>query len=461
VTAVEVAELCLARIERLDPEIGAFLALSQDWIHRQAEAAQSAIDAGRAGPLTGIPVAVKDNLTTIDLPTTCASRILEGHRPAFDAHVVSLLKRAGAVILGKTNLDEFAMGASTETSAFQVTKNPWDTARSPGGSSGGSAAAVAAGFCPIALGSDTGGSVRQPAAFCGVVGFKPTYGRMSRRGLVAFASSLDQVGTFGKTVEDAAWLAETVSGHDPSDCTSIPAAPIAPEPVSLHGLRLGFPKQLRGEAFDTGVATTVDEALAALQAAGASVVETDLPSVEHGVSTYYVIAPAEASSNLARYDGIRFGRRIEGDGHVGTVAATRGRLFGHEVKLRVILGTYVLSAGYYEAYYQRALQVRGLMAGEFEKAFAEVDLIVSPTAPCTAFRLGEFAEDPLALKAMDLCTVPANLGGFPSLSLPCGLSGGLPVGLLLTGPPMSDGRLLGAALAMESVLGRCDVPAPN
>ncbi|MCW5939974.1 MAG: Asp-tRNA(Asn)/Glu-tRNA(Gln) amidotransferase subunit GatA [Fimbriimonadaceae bacterium] len=459
VSAVEVAEFFLDRIQRLDLQIGAFLAVSREWALQQAELAQKTIDDGSAGPLSGIPVALKDNLTTREIPTTCGSRILEGHRPVYDAHVVERLAQAGAVILGKTNLDEFAMGGSTESSAYGVTRNPWDTDRSPGGSSGGSAAAVAAGFCPVALGSDTGGSVRQPAALCGVVGFKPTYGRVSRRGLVAFASSLDQVGMFGRTVEDAAFLAEAVSGHDPGDSTSIPFEPVSLEPVPLKGVRLGFPKQLRDSAIDPDVARVVDAALASLRKEGASVVEIDLPSIELGVSTYYVIAPAEASSNLARYDGIRFGPRVDGDGHVGTVASTRGKLFGHEVKMRMILGTYVLSAGYYDAYYHRALQVRGMMAAEFEKVFQEVDWVVSPTSPRTAFRLGEFADDPLALKAMDLCTVPANLGGFPSLSLPCGASDGLPVGLLLTGPAMSDGRLLGTAHSIESALG--PFPAPD
>jgi aspartyl-tRNA(Asn)/glutamyl-tRNA(Gln) amidotransferase subunit A len=459
VSAIEVAEHFLDRIERLDPRIGAFLAVSREWVIEQAQQAQRALDDGSAGPLTGIPVALKDNLTTRELPTTCGSRILEGHQPVYDAHVVEQLARAGSVVLGKTNLDEFAMGGSTESSAYGVTRNPWDTDRSPGGSSGGSAAAVAAGFSPVALGSDTGGSVRQPAALCGVVGFKPTYGRVSRRGLVAYASSLDQVGTLGRTVEDAACLAAAVSGHDPRDSTSIPCEPISPETVSLRGLRLGFPRQLRYSAVAPEVARVIEAALENLEREGVSVVEIDLPSIELGVSTYYIIAPAEASSNLARYDGIRFGPRIEGEGHVGTVAATRGKLFGHEVKMRVILGTYVLSAGYYDAYYHRALQIRGMMAAEFEKAFQEVDWVVSPTSPRTAFRLGEFADDPLPLKAMDLCTIPANLGGFPSLSLPCGVSDGLPVGLLLTGPAMSDGRLLGTAQAIESALGQ--FPAPS
>jgi aspartyl-tRNA(Asn)/glutamyl-tRNA(Gln) amidotransferase subunit A len=454
-SAIEVAQAHLDRIADRDAEIGAFLSVDPERTLAQAEAAQSLLDRGEGGPLTGLPVALKDNLSTVDYPTTCASRILEGYRPPFDATAVARLRDAGAVFLGKTNLDEFAMGTSTENSAYRPTKNPIDPSLSPGGSSGGSAAAVCDLMAPLALGSDTGGSIRQPASLCGVVGFKPTYGRVSRYGLVAFASSLDQIGPFARNVEDAALLAQAISGHDPSDSTSLPDSRIDISDMhtgTLRGLRLAAPRELLGEACQPGVHEAVEATLDRLRREGAEVREISLPSVTYGVTTYYIIAPAEASSNLARFDGVRYGPRLEGEGHIGAVAATRGQLFGHEVKARIMIGTYALSAGYYDAYYVRAQRVRARMTAEFEAALSEFDAIVSPTSPVVAFPLGEMSRDPLALKMLDLCTIPANMGGFPAISLPCGLSEGLPVGLQLVGPICGDERLLQIAYSVERAL---------
>lgn len=455
VSAREVARAHLDRVAQRDGEIGAFLSIDEDCTLRQADKAQARLDRGEAGPLTGIPIALKDNLSTTDFPTTCASRILEGYRAPFDATVVEKLRRAGAVLLGKTNLDEFAMGTSTENSAFGPTRNPHDPSRSPGGSSGGSAATVAAGMAPLALGSDTGGSIRQPASLCGVVGFKPTYGRVSRYGLVAFASSLDQIGPLARTVSDAAALASVISGHDRADSTSLPESEIALDSLeegALRGVRLAAPKELFGEACQPGVLQSVAAALDRLRAEGAEIAEISLPSLAYGVTTYYIIAPAEASSNLARFDGIRFGPRLEGEDHVGAVAATRGRLFGHEVKARIMIGTYALSAGYYDAYYLQAQRVRAWMTAEIEKALSGCDAIVSPTSPVVAFELGKLSGDPLALKMLDLCTIPANLGGFPAISLPCGLAEGLPVGLQILGRIGADEKVLQIARAIERAL---------
>lgn len=454
-SAIEVAEAHLARIDQMDGEVGAYLEVCREAALESARLAQARLDEHTDGPLTGIPIAVKDNLSTLGIETTCASRILEGYVPPFDATVVSKLKEAGMVLLGKTNLDEFAMGTSCENSALKVTRNPWDPDRSPGGSSGGSAAAVAAELAPMALGSDTGGSIRMPAALCGIVGFKPTYGRVSRYGLVAFGSSLDQVGPLARTVEDAASLAAAVSGHDPSDSTSLRDSAIRTDGLkngSLKGVKVGLPKQLMSDAVQPGVRDAFDMALEALVREGALVDEVDLPSIEYGVTTYYVIAPAEASSNLARFDGIRFGAQRTGEGHIGNVSATRGQLFGHEVKLRIMVGTYALSAGYYDDYYVRAQQVRSMMSDEFNRAFSDYDCLLSPTSPVVAFRLGELRDDQMALKMLDLCTIPANLGGFPSISLPCGFSQDLPVGMCLTGPVNSDERLLQIAYACEQGL---------
>lgn len=461
--AREVLAHYLDRIERLDPEIGAFLAVDRDRAMAAAEAAQSLIDRGEGGPLAGVPVAVKDNISTAGLRTTCASRILENYVPPFDATVVERLRAGGCVVLGKTNLDEFAMGTSTENSAFQKTRNPWDMACSPGGSSGGSAAAVAGGLAPLALGSDTGGSIRQPAALCGVVGFKPTYGRASRYGLVAFGSSLDQIGPFARSVRDAALLAEAITGHDPRDSTSLDAPPVradALEGRSLRGARIALPRELFGEAIQPGVRRVVDDAIARLAQEGAVLEEVSTPAVAVGVTTYYIIAPAEASSNLARFDGVRYGPRREGGGHVDVVAKTRGELFGHEVKARIMIGTYALSAGYYDAYYVRAQQVRAEMAREFDAVFANFDAVMSPTSPTVAFGLGELSGDPLALKMLDLCTIPANMGGYPAISINGGFAEGLPVGIQLMGPAMGDEALLALALAVERALPEAQSASP-
>lgn len=461
VSAREVAQAHLDAIDRKNAQLGAYLTIDPERTLAEADAAQRLLDAGLGGPLTGVPVAIKDNISTANLRTTCASRVLEHYVPPFDATVCRRLSRAGLVGLGKVNLDEFAMGTSCENSAFQTTRNPWDRERSPGGSSGGSAAAVAGGLATVSLGSDTGGSIRMPAALCGLVGFKPTYGRVSRFGLVAFGSSLDQIGPLGRNVEDTALLASVISGHDPRDSTSLPESSIAVDAlqmVSLKGKRLAVPKELMSEAAEPGVLASVRAACDRLAAEGASIEEVSTPSVRYGVTTYYLIAPSEASSNLARFDGIRYGSQVEGSGHVGTVAATRGKLFGHEVKARIMIGTYALSAGYYDAYYVRAQQVRALMSREFEVLFERFDAIVSPTSPVVAFRLGELSHDPLALKLLDTCTIPANMGGFPAISIPCGLSDGLPVGLQFMGPVMGDEALVQLAWAAERVLGTLDLP---
>ncbi len=456
VSAVEVAKAFLDRISDLDAEYGCFLKTDPEWTLNQACVAQKLIDQGNAGPLTGVPIALKDNLSTKDVETTCASKILKGYVPPYDATVVEKLKTAGMPILGKTNLDEFAMGTSTEHSAYQLTKNPWDKERSPGGSSGGSAASVAAELAPLSLGSDTGGSIRQPAALCGVVGFKPTYGRCSRYGLIAFGSSLDQIGPFARTVADAALLAEIITGHDPLDGTSLPDSRIKTNDLksgSLKGLKVALPKELFTEANEPGVRTRVETAIEALKREGVEFRIVSMPSIQYGVTTYYIIAPAEASSNLARFDGVRFGPRAETkDGHVGVVEKTRAEGFGHEVKTRIMIGTYALSAGYYDAYYVRAQQVRSLMRQEFDRVFQECDVVLSPTSPTVAFKLGELMNDPMALKLLDYCTIPANMGGNPGISLNCGFSEGLPVGLQLMGAPMQDEKLLRIAYSVEQAL---------
>src|SRR5437868_6778591 len=421
-----------------------------------ARAAADGVDAtGDKRPLAGVPIAIKDNMATRGIPTTCSSRILEGWRPPYDATVITRLRDAGAIVVGKTNLDEFAMGSSTENSAFGPTRNPHDVGRVPGGSSGGSAAAVAAGLVPGAFGSDTGGSIRQPAALCGVIGVKPTYGRVSRYGLVAFASSLDQIGPFAATVEDAALLFEVVAGHDPMDSTSVPEP--APSVVAglsdgVDGLRVGLTKEfVEGAAPD--VASRVEEAARALEKAGAVISDTSVPAAVYGLSAYYLIAPAEASSNLARYDGVRYGLRVDGDDITAMYGATRAAGFGPEVKRRIMLGTYALSAGYYDAYYGQAQRVRTLIIRDFETAFESFDVLVSPTSPTTAFRVGERTGDPLAMYLSDLFTIPANLAGVPAISVPCGLDdAGLPVGLQFTGRILDEASILKAANAFEQDL---------
>lgn len=453
--ARELASHYLERISAQDARYGCYLKVDPEWTLAQAEAAQKLIDSGQSGPLTGVPVALKDNLSTLGVETTCASKILKGYVPPYDATVVASLKELGMPILGKTNLDEFAMGTSTENSAFQLTRNPWDVERAPGGSSGGSAAAVAGDLAPLSLGSDTGGSIRQPAALCGVVGFKPTYGRCSRYGLIAFGSSLDQIGPFARSVEDAAWLAEAITGHDPRDATSLPNSKIDAGQVangSLKGKRFALPKELFTDSNQPGVRAAIDAAIELLRKEGAEFAEVSMPSISLGVTTYYIIAPAEASSNLARFDGIRYGPRSDDKGHIGLVERTRAEGFGREVKTRIMVGTYALSAGYYDAYYVRAQQVRALMRQEFDRVFGEFDAILSPTSPSVAFKLGELVGDPMALKLLDACTIPANMGGNPAISLNCGFSEGLPVGLQLIAPPMADESLLALAYAAEKVL---------
>lgn len=455
VSCLEATDAYLDRIAQHDNAYGCFLAVDPERARADAKKAQELVDAGNAGPLTGVPVAVKDNMSTEGIETTCASKILKGYIPPYDATVISRMKSAGMVTIGKTNLDEFAMGTSTENSAFKLTRNPWDTDRSPGGSSGGSAAAVAAEMAPLSLGSDTGGSIRQPASLCGIVGYKPTYGRCSRYGLVAFGSSLDQIGPFARTVEDVALITEAITGHDEMDGTSLPMAPISASAVksgSLKGLKAALPKQMFGDAVDPAVREQVSNSVEALRKEGVEISEVSIPSIEYGVTTYYIIAPAEASSNLARFDGIRFGPRSEGKGHIGVVERTRADGFGHEVKARIMIGTYALSAGYYDAFYIRAQQVRALMTQEFNRVFQDVDFIISPTSPVPAFKIGELTDDPMALKLLDYCTIPANMNGMPGISLNCGFANGLPVGLQLMAAPLEDEKLLQIAYCVEQAL---------
>lgn len=455
-SAREVTEAFLTRIDSENSNYNAFLTINRDGALAAADQAQTLLDSGNAPTLCGVPVALKDNISTKGLKTTCASKIIENYIPPFDATTTQNLRDQGCIILGKTNLDEFAMGTTNENSAFGPVNNPWDPDRAPGGSSGGSAVAVSAELAPLSLGSDTGGSIRFPASLCGVVGFKPTYGRVSRYGLVAFASSLDQIGPFGKTVEDAALLAAAISGHDPLDSTSLPNSKINIANLksgNVRGLKLGIPDELFGPEIDDQVREVFELSVDNLVRQGAEVKRISLPSIKFGVTTYYIIAPAEASSNLARFDGVRFGPRIKADGHIETFMATRGQLFGPEVKLRIMVGTYALSSGYYDAYYHRAQQVRGLMTSEFEKAYQDLDYIISPTSPIVAPLLGGIT-DQIALKALDLCTIPANMGGFPSISIPCGLAYDLPVGFQLTGPIMGDEKMLQDSFAIEQAFGR-------
>ncbi len=456
-SSVELTRAALGRVEAADPRVRAFVTVDAEGALAAAKDADARRGRGEAGPLLGVPVAIKDNLSTRGLRTTCSSRMLEPYVPPFDATAVARLKAAGAVVLGKTNLDEFAFGSSTENSAFGPTHNPWDLARVPGGSSGGSAAAVAAGFGFGALGSDTGGSIRQPAALCGVVGLKPTYGRVSRYGLVAFASSLDQVGPFGRTVADAAALSQAIDGHDPLDSTSAPRAVpdyAAALPRGVKGLKVGLPREYFVSGIAPEVAAAVRTAVESLAAMGAEVREVGLPHTEHCLSVYYLLATAEASSNLARFDGVRYGFRAPASGVVAQAMRTRAEGFGPEVKRRIMLGTYALSSGYYDAYYRRAQQVRTLIARDFEAAFREVDVVATPTSPTTAFRLGEKADDPLTMYLSDIFTISANLAGLPALSLPCGFdAAGLPIGLQLIGRAFEEPTLFAAGHAYESAHG--------
>jgi aspartyl-tRNA(Asn)/glutamyl-tRNA(Gln) amidotransferase subunit A len=431
------------------------------WVAEAASAAAPPPDATRSAPLAGVPLAVKDLFCTAGVPSQSGSRILAGYRPPYTATAVERLEQAGAPLLGKTNQDEFAMGSSNENSAFGPVRNPWDRERVPGGSSGGSAAAVAAGLAPWALGTDTGGSIRQPAALCGVVGMKPTYGAVSRYGMIAFASSLDQAGPFTRDVTDAALLLRHMVGQDGCDSTSLafPEEIVAPQGEDLRGVRLGVPRELTGEGIEPGVRAAFDASLALAEQLGATVEECSLPHAPHALSAYYLIAPAEASSNLARFDGVRYGLRAEADDLLGMYTATRAAGFGAEVKRRIMLGTYALSSGYYDAYYGRAQQVRTKVAEDFRAAFERFDLLVTPTAPSVAFRLGEKLDDPLAMYLNDVCTVPMSLAGIPAISLPNGLSDGLPVGLQICGPAFSENRILHAAHALERALGFDGSPA--
>ncbi len=477
ITSLGLTQACLDRIERHDAAVGAFLRVDPPAALAQAEAIDRRRKAGKPlGRLAGLPVAVKDVLCAEGERTTCASRMLEDFRPPYDATVVAKLKAADAVLIGRTNMDEFAMGGSNENSAFRPVHNPWDLSRVPGGSSGGSAAAIAARMAPVALGSDTGGSIRCPAALCGVTGLKPTYGRVSRYGLVAFASSLDQVGPMGQTAEDCAVLLEVLAGHDPLDSTSVDL-PVPPYSETIRqplaGLRLGLVREHFGAGLDAQVEAAVREAVRVYESLGAKVVELSLPHSKYAVATYYIIAPCEASSNLARYNGVRFGHRagcsrhspcadVAGEstdaahGVCGLQSAgsplvemyrhSRSEGFGAEVKRRIMLGTYALSAGYYDAYYKKALKVRRLLREDFDRAFQQVDLIVGPVTPTPAFKLGERIDDPLAMYLFNLYTVSTNLAGIAAMSIPCGLSSaGLPLGLHLQSPPFAEERLLRSA----------------
>ncbi len=466
VSALEVVRDHLARIELVDRELGAVLRVN-DRAEDDARAVDARIAAGDAGTLAGLPIALKDNLLTAGLATTAGSRILEGFVPARDATVVARIRAAGAVILCKTNLDEFAMGSSTENSAFGPTRNPWDLTRVAGGSSGGSAAAVAAGLAPIALGSDTGGSVRQPAAFCGVVGLKPTYGRVSRFGLVAFGSSLDQIGPMSATVAGCALTLGVIAGGDPADSTSS-SLPVPDYRAGLGegvaGLRIGIAREYFDANLDPQIAGAMRAASAALVAAGARVEEVSLPNTRYSVPAYYLVATAEASSNLARYDGVRYGLRAAGSHSVGQMyRATRGEGFGDEVKRRIMLGTFALSAGYHDAFYGKAQRVRTLLRGDFERVFAAgVDLLLCPTTPTVAFRIGEKVDDPLAMYLSDVYTATANLAGVPAISVPAGTSAeGLPIGAQLLGADFSEAKLLRGAAVIEAALGPLAPIAPR
>lgn len=454
VTSREITESVLKRIEEVERRVHAYVTRTPELALEQAAAADARIQKGNAGPLTGIPLAIKDVICTQGVRTTCGSHILDNFIPPYDATVVEKLKAAGAVFLGKANMDEFAMGSSTENSSFGPTHNPWDLERIPGGSSGGSAAAVAADECIASLGSDTGGSIRQPAACCGVVGIKPTYGRVSRYGLVAFASSLDQIGPFSKDVRDTAMVLNAISGHEPRDSTSrnLPV-PDFTEALAddVRGMVFGIPRESSGEGLDPEVSSAVQRAIEILKKLGAKTVEVSLPHSEYALAVYYIIAPCEASSNLARFDGVKYGFRAKGIQDLQDMyQETRWQGFGTEVKRRIMLGTYALSAGYYDAYYLKASRVRTLIRDDFARAFEECDVIVMPTAPTPAFKLGEKVDDPLQMYLSDIFTIPCNLAGIPGLSLPCGFTReGLPIGLQILGNHFQEEKILRAAYAFE------------
>jgi len=454
ISARELTDAYLERIEAVEPRVQSFLTVLADDARQTANALDTKRAKGETLPaLAGVPIALKDNLCTTGVRTTAGSRILDNFIPPYDATVVTKLKAAGAVFVGKANLDEFAMGSSTENSGYHTSRNPWDLERVPGGSSGGSAAAVAAQEALLALGADTGGSIRQPAALCGVVGMKPTYGLVSRYGLIAYASSLDQIGPFGRTVKDCAFLLSAIAGHDPHDSTSV-AMETGTDYLGacgreISGLRVGVPKEYFGQGVEPEVTAAVRAAIDKYTELGAIIEECSLPTTDYALAAYYIVAPAECSSNLARFDGVKYGLRTkELAGHIGLMEKTRDEGFGAEVKQRIMIGTYALSAGYYDAYYKRAQQVRTLIRREFDAAFEKYDVLLTPTSPVPAFKIGEKA-DPLAMKLSDVCTIPVNMAGLPGLSLPCGFSNGLPVGLQLIAKPFAEETLFRAAYAYE------------
>lgn len=451
----DAVESVFSRIEKTEPKIKAFVHLDKENALAQARALEGG---DKSLPLYGVPVAVKDNMCTIGAPTTCGSKILKGWVPPYDAGVVTKFKNAGAIIIGKTNMDEFAMGSSCENSGYFPTYNPWDLERVPGGSSGGSAASVAADEVFTALGSDTGGSIREPASYCGVVGMKPTYGTVSRYGLVAFASSLDQIGPFSKDITDCAITLNVISGYDHRDSTSVKmnypdyVSALSPD---IKGMKIGIVKELSGEGVMPGVAGRISAAIKSFESIGAELGEVSLPNVRYCIPTYYLIAPAEASSNLARYDGVQYGIRDREAADIITMyKRTRQQGFGDEVKRRIMLGTYALSAGYYDAYYLRALKVRTLIIRDFNAAFEKFDVLISPTCPVLPFKIGERVDDPLSMYLADICTVPVNLAGLPGISVPCGTADGLPVGLQIIGRAFGECNLLRAAFAFEQAAGR-------
>jgi aspartyl-tRNA(Asn)/glutamyl-tRNA(Gln) amidotransferase subunit A len=454
-SSLEVVNAYLAQIDKREETIGAFITVLPEYAREQAKKIDEKIAAGETvGPLAGLPIAVKDNMCTSFAKTTCASKILANYHPPYDAHIVEQLEAAGAVIIGKANLDEFAMGSSCENSGMKITRNPWDTDRVPGGSSGGSAAAVAARMAPVSLGSDTGGSIRLPAAFCGICGLKPTYGRVSRYGLVAYGSSLDQIGPFGFDARDLALIMNTIAGHDERDSTSVPVA-LAPKPdylaeleKSVAGRKIGIVKEYHAQGgIDPEIESAIDRATKLYQDMGAEIVEVSLPHTEYAVACYYLVATAEASSNLARYDGVHYGYRTpEPEDYIDVYSASRAEGFGDEVKRRIMLGTYALSAGYYDAYYLKALKVRTLIKQDFEQAFKQADFIIAPTAPTTAFKIGEKTADPLTMYLSDIFTIAANLAGIPGLSIPVGFAkNNLPIGMQLFGNYFQEADILSAA----------------
>ena len=454
ISSVELTQACLDRIDAVEDRVQSFLTLTPETALSQAAVADRMLGAGEGGPLTGVPVQIKDVICTEGVPTTCASRMLENFVPVYNATAVERLMGQGAVMLGKGNMDEFAMGSSCENSAFHLTRNPWDLDRVPGGSSGGAAASVAAGEAIYALGSDTGGSVRQPAALCGVVGLKPTYGLVSRYGLIAFASSLDQIGPVGRSVMDCALALNAIAGHDPRDATSVRREPTdytATLGQDIKGMRLGVPEEYFVDGMDSGARKAVEEAVSTLEGLGASVRPVSLPTTRYALACYYIIAPSECSANLARYDGVKYGYSYQDTNDMWeAMEKTREYGFGPEVTRRVMLGTYALSSGYYDAYYLKAQRARTLIRQDFDRVFQDVDALVTPTSPVTAFKIGEKTGDPVQMYLIDVCTLPVNIAGLPGLSVPCGFSDGLPVGMQFIGPHFSEETLLRTARAYEA-----------